>query len=73
MILLTRKDKEQSPFYLNHHLIESILPKKDTIVALKDGKQIMVQEEPSTIILRIIDFESNISLQTLKKKEEAEL
>jgi flagellar protein FlbD len=69
MILLSKKNKEKSTFILNHKRIERVIPLKDTILLLIDGKKIIVNESPDEIIKKIIDFESEISYMAINKKE----
>lgn len=73
MISLTKKDKEGSSFLLNHQLIERIIPLKDTVILLENGKRIFVKEQPAEIVEKIIDFESEVAFRTQKKRNVAEL
>lgn len=73
MIFLTKKDKDGTSFYLNHHMIERIIPMKDTIILLENGKKIIVNERPDDIVEKIMDFESEIAFQSQKKKDVTEL
>lgn len=68
MIYLTKKDKEASKFLLNHKKIERIIPLKDTIILLESGKRIIVGEEPSEIVEKIVEFESKVAFRTEKRK-----
>ena len=73
MISLTRKDKENSSFLLNHHFIERIIPLKDTTLLLKNEKRIIVSEQPEQIVEKIIEFESEVAFRAQKKKDVTEL
>ena len=69
MIQLTKKNKDMTPFYLNHKKIEKIEGLKDTILIMEDGKKILVSENPEEIVERIIEFESKIIYKSQIKKD----
>lgn len=73
MINLTRKNKEKTNFLLNHRLIERIEGVHDTIILLSGGKRYIVNESPSDIEDKIIEFESKITIKIQNKKDVGEL
>lgn len=58
MILVHRLSGE--PFHLNSDLIETVEATPDTVVCLVDGRRVIVQERPSTIVERIQIFRASL-------------
>lgn len=73
VIFLTKKDKDGTSFLLNHHMIERIIPLKDTIILLENGKKIIVNEGPDEIVEKIMEFEAEVAFRAQKKKDVTEL
>jgi flagellar protein FlbD len=58
MILLHRIRGE--PFHLNDDLIEAIEATPDTVLSLKDGRRLVVQESPDEVVDAIRIFRASI-------------
>lgn len=58
MIRLSRLKGE--PLVLNSALIEHIEQTPDTVITLTTGQKVMVQESPSEIVARVIEFQREI-------------
>lgn len=54
MIAVTRLDG--SPILLNDDLIESIEQTPDTVLSLINGHKLMVRDDPTELMQRVIDF-----------------
>jgi flagellar protein FlbD len=54
MIKLTRLNGTQ--FILNAELIKYIEKTPDTLVTLRDGEKVMVQEQPEEVVRRSIEY-----------------
>jgi flagellar protein FlbD len=60
MIFVTRIDG--SPILINEDLIESIEQTPDTVLSLVNGDKLMVRDDPTELVQRIIDFKRLVSL-----------
>ena len=58
MIQLTKLNKKK--FFLNCDLIETVESTPDTVIALHNGKLVLVREPPEAIIEMIIDFKRKL-------------
>lgn len=59
MIELTKLNKKK--FYLNCDLIETIESTPDTVITLRNGKLVLVQETPDQIVGYVIDYKKKLS------------
>ena len=58
MIELTKLNKKK--FYLNSDLVETIESTPDTVITLRNGKLVLVQEAPETVVEMIVDFKRKL-------------
>ncbi len=58
MIELTKLNKKK--FYLNCDLIETIESTPDTVITLRNGKLVLVQETPETIVKEVIAYKRKL-------------
>ena len=58
MILVHRLRGE--PMFVNADLIETIESTPDTVVVLVDGRRVLVDEAPETVVSRVIDFRASL-------------
>ena len=58
MILVHRLRGE--PMYVNADLIESVIATPDTVLVLVDGRRIIVEEPPETVIERVTSFRASL-------------
>jgi flagellar protein FlbD len=49
-------------YWLNPHNIESIEATPDTMIALQNGKKIVVREDVATVIQRIIEYRRRLGM-----------
>ena len=54
MIRVTRKNG--SPLVVNVDLVKFVEETPDTIITMRDGEKVLVQESADTIIARSVDF-----------------
>lgn len=66
MIEVTRLNGEK--YFLNPALIETIESRPDTVIKLTTDKKLIVKEDPSDIINRIIEYNRNIFLDKYRTK-----
>ena len=50
-----------TPFFLNPHLIETVEATPDTILTLTGGKKLLVRETTGQIVERITDYRKEIT------------
>ena len=70
MIYLNRLNGKE--FVINSDLIEHIESTPDTVIAMTDGKKLVVQQSPAEIIERIIAYRRRIFPYVLENGENAE-
>jgi flagellar protein FlbD len=58
MITVTRLNGVS--YYLNCELIETVENTPDTVITLRDGKKLVVREEPEKIVEKIIEYKKRI-------------
>ncbi len=58
MIELTKLNKKK--FYLNNELIETIESTPDTVITLRNGKLVLVEEPPEKIIEDIVAYRQKL-------------
>ena len=58
MIELTKLNKKK--FYLNCDLIETIESTPDTVITLRNGKLVLVQETPEKIVEEVIAYKRKL-------------
>lgn len=58
MITVTRLNGVS--YYLNCELIETVENTPDTVITLRDGKKLVVREEPEQIVEKIIEYKKRI-------------
>lgn len=58
MIELTKLNKKK--FYLNCDLIETIESTPDTVITLRNGKLVLVQEAPENIVEEVIAYKRKL-------------
>lgn len=58
MIELTKLNKKK--FFLNSELVETIESTPDTVITLRNGKLVLVQEPPDVIVDMIVDFKHKL-------------
>ncbi len=58
MIELTKLNKKK--FYLNCDLIETIESTPDTVITLRNGKLVLVQETPENIVEEVIAYKRKL-------------
>lgn len=58
MILVHRLRGE--PLYVNADLIETIESTPDTALVLVDGRRILVEEAPATVVDRVVSFRASL-------------
>lgn len=61
MIPVTRLDDSQ--YYVNHLLIETMEERPDTVLRFQNDKKLIVKEKSAEIIQRIIEFNRRIYLE----------
>ncbi len=54
MIELTKLNKKK--FYLNCDLIETLESTPDTVITLQNGKLVLVEESPQTIVQKMLEY-----------------
>lgn len=67
MIYLNRLNGEE--FVVNSDLIEHIEATPDTVIALTDGRKLVVTQSPAEIIDRIIEFRKRIFPYIIENEE----
>ena len=60
MIKLTRLNGH--PFILNAHLIKFIESTPDTLITLRDGDKVMVQEHPEEVVRRAVEYRRSVQV-----------
>ncbi|MFA9430920.1 flagellar FlbD family protein [Egicoccus sp. AB-alg2] len=58
MILVHRLRGE--PMFVNADLIESIEATPDTVLTLVDGRRVIVEEQPRSVVERIVAFRASL-------------
>ncbi|HHY53229.1 MAG TPA: flagellar FlbD family protein [Clostridiales bacterium] len=58
MIELTKLNKKK--FYLNADLIETIESTPDTVITLRNGKLVLVEETPEQIVEEVIAYKRKL-------------
>jgi flagellar protein FlbD len=58
MIELTKLNKKK--FYLNADLIETIESTPDTVITLRNGKLVLVEETPEKIVEEVIAYKRKL-------------
>ncbi len=58
MIELTKLNKKK--FYLNADLIETIESTPDTVITLRNGKLVLVEETPERIVEEVIAYKRKL-------------
>ena len=60
MIELTKLNKKK--FFLNSDMVETIESTPDTVITLRNGKLVLVEEPPHTIVEMIVDFKQKLQV-----------
>lgn len=60
MIELTKLNKKK--FYLNCDMVETIESTPDTVITLRNGKLVLVEEPPETIVEMVVDFKRKLQV-----------
>jgi flagellar protein FlbD len=50
------------PMFINADLIETVEMTPDTVLTLVDGRRILVDEPPETVVERVVDFRASLLL-----------
>jgi flagellar protein FlbD len=50
------------PMFVNADLIETVERTPDTVLTLVDGRRILVDEAPETVVERVVDFRASLLL-----------
>lgn len=58
MILVHRLRGE--PLFVNADLIESLETTPDTVLTLVDGRRLFVEEDPDTVMERVVQFRASL-------------
>lgn len=58
MIELTKLNKKK--FFLNSDMIESVESTPDTVIALSNGKLVIVEETPKEIVHLVIEYKRRL-------------
>lgn len=58
MILVHRRHGE--PFHVNADLVETVESAPDTTLVLVDGRRIVVEEDPGTVVARVVSFRASL-------------
>ena len=61
MVLVTKLNN--SPYYLNPHLIETIESRPDTTITLASSKNLVIKENPKELIKKIIEYRRSIGIE----------
>ena len=61
MVLVTKLNN--SPYYLNPHLIETIESRPDTTITLASSKNLVIKENPKELIQKIIEYRRSIGIE----------
>ncbi|MCC5948840.1 MAG: flagellar FlbD family protein [Nitriliruptoraceae bacterium] len=67
MILVHRLRGE--PFYVNPDLIESVEATPDTVLTLVDGRRIIVEDPPATIVERFTTYRASLLVNAGELRE----